>query len=183
MYFDETGLPWVLPSPNLPTPDTARLYPGTCLLEGVNLSTGRGTTRPFELFGAPWIDPVLLAKELNQRALPGLYFRETYFKPTFERYANEVCGGVQAHLVGSSYAEASTMVRSGLEIIATLLRLYPQCLEWIPTHFDRLLGNDEPRKLLITTGGEAAALGTLFENWAQQETTFSLLRNNFLFYQ
>ncbi len=180
MHFADTALPWVLPSPNLPTLETARLYPGTCLLEGTNLSVGRGTTRPFEFFGAPWIDPVRLAQELNQRQLPGLYFRETYFKPAFDRFVGEVCGGVQAHI--TTKPGPDQIVRSGLEIIAAVLRLYHDYFEWLPAHFDRLIGSAIPRHTLVKAEGAYEALGPLFEEWRAQEKQFQTLRQDFLFY-
>ncbi|MEI7554422.1 DUF1343 domain-containing protein [Candidatus Chlorohelix sp.] len=180
MLFADTGLPWVMPSPNLPTPDTALLYPGTCLLEGINVSTGRGTTRPFEIFGAPWVDPLLLARELNSRNLAGLYFRETYFKPTFDRFAGQVCGGVQAHLTKSN--AFVQIVRAGLEIIAALLRLYPTYFEWQPAHFDRLIGSEKPRLVLNKSAGDFSALRLLFQEWEEQEQSFIALRRNFLVY-
>jgi uncharacterized protein YbbC (DUF1343 family) len=96
MYFADTGLPWVLPSPNMPTPDTALVYPGMCLVEGTELSEGRGTTRPFELAGAPFVDPYALAAALAP--LPGATFRPTYFTPTFQKHGRTTCGGVQIHV-------------------------------------------------------------------------------------
>lgn len=98
MHWEDTGLPWVLPSPNMPTVDTAFVYPGGCLIEGTNLSEGRGTTRPFELVGAPWLDPWKLAKELEREKLPGVAFRPTYFTPTFHKHADKACAGVQVHV-------------------------------------------------------------------------------------
>ena len=98
MAFEDTGLPWVAPSPNMPTVDTAFAYPGGCLVEGTNLSEGRGTTRPFELVGAPWLDPFRLAKQLSRERLPGVRFRPTFFTPTFQKHAGAVCGGVQVHV-------------------------------------------------------------------------------------
>jgi uncharacterized protein YbbC (DUF1343 family) len=98
MTFEETGLPWVMPSPNMPTVDTAWVYPGGCLVEGTNLSEGRGTTRPFELVGAPWLDPWRLAGDLEKERLPGVRFRPTYFTPTFQKHAGRLCGGVQVHV-------------------------------------------------------------------------------------
>ncbi len=98
MAFEDTGLPWVLPSPNMPTVDTAYVYPGGCLVEGTNLSEGRGTTRPFELVGAPWIDPWRLARDLANEEIPGAAFRPTYFAPTFHKHRGQVCGGVQVHV-------------------------------------------------------------------------------------
>jgi uncharacterized protein YbbC (DUF1343 family) len=97
-YFEETGLPWVLPSPNMPTVDTAFVYPGGCLVEGTNLSEGRGTTRPFELVGAPWLDPAPLATALERERIPGARFRPTFFRPTFHKHAGRLCGGVQVHV-------------------------------------------------------------------------------------
>jgi uncharacterized protein YbbC (DUF1343 family) len=98
MEFEDTGLPWVPPSPNMPTVDTAFVYPGGCLLEGTNLSEGRGTTRPFELAGASWIDPWALARDLERERLPGVRFRPAYFTPTFQKHAGRLCGGVQVHV-------------------------------------------------------------------------------------
>ena len=98
MSFEETGLPWVMPSPNMPTVDTAYVYPGGCLVEGTNLSEGRGTTRPFEFVGAPWLDPWALARALNGEALPGVVFRPAFFTPTFQKHAGKPCGGVQVHV-------------------------------------------------------------------------------------
>lgn len=98
MDFEDTGLPWVLPSPNMPTVDTAHVYPGGCLIEGTNLSEGRGTTRPFHLVGAPWLDPWKLAGDLDRADLPGMAFRPTYFTPTFQKHAGKVCGGVEIHV-------------------------------------------------------------------------------------
>src|SRR6202047_1688696 len=93
MWLDQTRLPWVMPSPNMPTPDTAIVYPGMCLLEGTNLSEGRGTTRPFELFGAPWVDGLALAEALNALAMPGVSFLPAQFRPMFDKHAGKTCDG------------------------------------------------------------------------------------------
>jgi uncharacterized protein YbbC (DUF1343 family) len=98
MAYEDTGLPWVLPSPNVPTVDTAFVYPGGCLVEGTNLSEGRGTTRPFELVGAPWLDAHALARALDEERLPGVGFRAAAFTPTFQKHAGERCHGVQVHV-------------------------------------------------------------------------------------
>ena len=98
MAFDQTGLPWVMPSPNLPTFDSAIVYPGTVLFEGTNVSEGRGTTRPFELVGAPWVYPETFAASLNAKQLPGVYFRPAGFEPTFQKHARKPCGGCQVHV-------------------------------------------------------------------------------------
>lgn len=99
MYYGETGQPWVMPSPNMPTLDTAVVYPGAVLFEGMNLSEGRGTTRPFELVGAPWIDARKLAADLNSAGLDGVIFRPAHFQPTFHKHCGEICGGVQYHVM------------------------------------------------------------------------------------
>src|SRR5262249_34720177 len=93
--WSATRRPWVQPSPNMPTPDTALVYPGTCLIEGTNVSEGRGTTRPFELFGAPWLDAEALAERLNGMRLPGARFRACHFQPSASKHAGEVCHGAQ----------------------------------------------------------------------------------------
>ena len=98
MHYEDTGLPWVLPSPNIPTVDTAFVYPGGCLVEGTNLSEGRGTTRPFELVGAPWLDAHALARALERERLPGVGFRATAFTPTFQKHQGALCHGVQLHV-------------------------------------------------------------------------------------
>jgi uncharacterized protein YbbC (DUF1343 family) len=97
-YFDQTGLPWVMPSPNLPTPESCVPYPGMVLLEGTNLSEGRGTTRPFEIVGAPWLDAEALAARLAGEDLPGVRVRPCWFEPTFQKHAGRTCGGVQWHV-------------------------------------------------------------------------------------
>jgi uncharacterized protein YbbC (DUF1343 family) len=99
MHYEDTGLPWVLPSPNMPTTDTAFVYPGGCLIEGTNLSEARGTTRPFELVGAPWLDGHALARSLEQEQLDGVGFRPVVFTPTFHKHADRVCRGVQVHVL------------------------------------------------------------------------------------
>jgi len=98
MMFEATGLPWVPPSPNMPTVDTAVVYPGMVLIEGTNISEGRGTTRPFETLGAPWLDPWRLCEELNGLNMPGVWFRPITFQPTFHKHAGQVCGGAYVHV-------------------------------------------------------------------------------------
>jgi len=127
MWFDETGLPWVMTSPNMPTLDTATVYPGMCLLEGTNISEGRGTTRPFEIFGAPFINAEALARELNKLKLPGAHFRENWFQPTFHKFAGEMCGGAQLHVTDR---DRFTPFRAGLEIIRTIRRLAGESFAW-----------------------------------------------------
>ncbi|PYI93128.1 MAG: DUF1343 domain-containing protein [Verrucomicrobia bacterium] len=127
MWFDETGLPWVMPSPNMPTLETATVYPGMCLLEGTNISEGRGTTRPFEIFGAPVIDAETLTRELNQLRLPGVHFRENWFQPSFHKFAGEICGGAQVHVTNR---DLFTPYRTGIEIIRTIRRMSGDSFAW-----------------------------------------------------
>ena len=127
MWFDETGLPFIPSSPNLPTLEAVTLYPGTCLVEGTNLSEGRGTTRPFEYIGAPWINAESLADELNERSLPGLRFRPVYFVPTFSKYQGELCAGVHVFLTDR---DALQPVNAMLHILQTLKRRYPDAFAW-----------------------------------------------------
>ena len=183
MLWAQTGLPWVPPSPNIPTPDTALVYPGTCLFEGTNCSVGRGTTRPFEVFGAPWIAPDALADALAARDLPGLAVRPLYFKPAFDRFAGQVCGGVQLHLTAAGRrAGLPGIVRSGLAMIATVARRYPEQFAWLPHHFDRLIGSDRPRRLIAAHGDEAAALADEWTRWERDEAAFRETRRAYLRY-
>jgi uncharacterized protein YbbC (DUF1343 family) len=127
MWFDETGLPWVMPSPNMPTLETATVYPGMCLLEGTNISEGRGTTRPFEIFGAPFIEAEQLCRELNNSKLPGVFFREAYFQPAFHKFAGQLCGGAQLHVVDrNSFLPFAT----GVEIIKRIRKLCGDQFQW-----------------------------------------------------
>ncbi|HEY3509561.1 MAG TPA: DUF1343 domain-containing protein [Kribbella sp.] len=138
-----TGLPWVPPSPNMPTPDTALVYPGTGLFEGTNLSEGRGTTRPFETIGAPYVDDRFVPA-LRSLGLPGVAFRRTWFEPVFSKYAGQPVSGVQLHLVDR---EAFEPVRTALEMLRVLNELYPDDFALLPS-LDKLWGSDSLRKAL-----------------------------------
>ena len=127
MWFDITGLPWVLPSPNMPTLDTATVYPGICLLEGTNMSEGRGTTKPFEIFGAPFIDPEFLSQELKGRRLPGVIFRPLHFIPTFQKHAGKLCGGAQLHITDR---ERFRPFKTAAAILNAVHDRYPHKLKW-----------------------------------------------------
>jgi uncharacterized protein YbbC (DUF1343 family) len=133
MWFDDTGLPWVMPSPNMPTLDTATVYPGMCLLEGTNISEGRGTTRPFEIFGAPFIDAEELCRTLNSSGLPGVYFRENYFQPTFHKFAGELCAGAQIHVLDR---DTFRPFETAVTIIRHLRRGYPNQFQWKPSPYE-----------------------------------------------
>ncbi|MEZ4271505.1 MAG: DUF1343 domain-containing protein [Myxococcota bacterium] len=126
-YYDTLGRPWVMPSPNMPTLETAIVYPGMCLLEGTNVSEGRGTTRPFEIFGAPFIDGRALSKALQGYDLPGVICRPCHFQPTFDKFAGELCEGVQLHL---SDRTAFMSYRTGVAIVHAVKSLWPQAFKW-----------------------------------------------------
>ena len=127
MYWDDTGLPWVMPSPNIPTLDSAIAFPGTVHIEGTNASEGRGTTRPFELIGAPWVRAETFAASLNARELPGVYFRPTVFEPTFQKHARAACGGCQIHVLNRSQYKP---VLTGVAVIDALRAADPASFSW-----------------------------------------------------
>jgi uncharacterized protein YbbC (DUF1343 family) len=127
MHYDETGLPWVMPSPNMPTLDTAVVYPGTVLFEGTNVSEGRGTTRPFELIGAPWVHPEALAEKLASHMLPGVCFRAAMFEPTFQKHAKQPCGGCQIHVLDR---DAYRAVPSAVAVLIEIRAQNPSSFQW-----------------------------------------------------
>jgi len=127
LYYDACDLPWVMPSPNMPTLDTALVYPGMCLLEGTNLSEGRGTTRPFELFGAPFVDGGLLARELDRYGLGGVRFRPCVVRPTFDKFRGQSCGAVQLHVTDR---QAFAPYLTGLAVLVAAHRLWPESFAW-----------------------------------------------------
>jgi uncharacterized protein YbbC (DUF1343 family) len=127
MYFDETEMPWIMPSPNMPTLDTAIVYPGTVLFEGTMLSEGRGTTRPFELIGAPWLDGEALAERMNDVGLAGVYFRPAIFEPTFQKHARTTCGGCQIHVLDR---EAFEPVLAAAALLREAYALGPDQFKW-----------------------------------------------------
>ena len=126
-WFDQTGLPWVQPSPNLPTVDSAVVYPGSVLIEGTCLSEGRGTTRPFETVGAPFINSKAYAARLNELKLPGVWFRPAYFQPTFQKWAGQMCGGIQIHV---SDRQAYEPYLTGIAVLSVARDLYPDSFKW-----------------------------------------------------
>jgi len=183
-YFEATGLPWVLPSPNMPTPDTAVVYPGQCLIEGTNLSEGRGTTRPFEIVGAPWLDAAKLAQHMNAQNLPGVKFRPAWFRPTFQKFAGTDCGGVQLHV---SDRNTFQPVRTSLALLAAMREMSGDKFKWRtevyefvtdPIAIDLLFGSDRERKHL-----EAGKLVTeLDAAWKKEEESFAHRRHTVLLY-
>lgn len=182
--WEDTGLPWVLPSPNMPTPDTAWVYPGACLVEGTTLSEGRGTTRPFELVGAPWLDGRDLAARLEAYGLPGVRFRPAVFAPTFQKHAGQTCGGVQLHVTDRG---AFAPVATGVALLAAARAAAPERFSWReePYEFrsdrpaiDLLAGNDELRRRL--EAGEDPR--DIARSWEDEEREFRALREGCLLY-
>ena len=133
MHFADTGLPWVLPSPNMPTPDTALVYPGMCLLEATNLSEGRGTTRPFEIFGAAFLNARDLTGKLNRLGLPGVHFREAYFQPTFHKFQGQLCGGAQIHVTDR---DAFLPYATAVELLKLIRKDHPGEFQWKPPPYE-----------------------------------------------
>ncbi len=185
MTWTETGLPWVMPSPNMPTPETALVYPGLCLLEGTNLSEGRGTTRPFELFGAPWLDGNALAEALNALELPGLRARPAAFTPTWDKHAGKRCGGVQLHVTDERIFQP---VRTGVACLHTARALEPSRFAWRTERYefvdtipaiDLLTGSADFRKR-IEAGGTP---GEICASWEAERITYASRREDALLYE
>ncbi len=178
MWFDETGLIFVPPSPNTTGIDMAALYPGTCLFEGTNLSEGRGTTRPFEVVGAPWMDPLAFAEELNERELPGVWFRPTYFIPYTSKHARRRCGGVQVHIRRRGVLCSFEV---GLHMLCTARSMSPE-FEWKndPHGYaiDLLAGTDELRREI----DRGAAPEALMDKWSAQLSRFEDRSSQYLLY-
>lgn len=173
MSFEETGYPWVLPSPNMPTIDAAIVYPGTCIFEGSNVSEGRGTTRPFELIGAPFVDAARLARVLNEAGLKGVRFREAWFTPTFDDFAGQLCGGVQLHVTD---VDAFDPIRTGLTMLKTLCELYPEQVK-VTAMASRLMGVPNLHEKIRTQSVDA-----LIAAWQDDLKGFDALRQPYLLY-
>jgi uncharacterized protein YbbC (DUF1343 family) len=184
MYWDQTRLPWVMPSPNMPTLDTAIVYPGTVLFEGLTLSEGRGTTRPFELVGAPWIDADRFAQAMNELDLPGVYFRPAVFQPTFQKHAQQTCGGCQIHVL---QRDDFRPVLTGAALIHMFRRFDPNRFAWRPPPYeyehdkapiDILAGSDVFRRQIETD----TSLQAIAASWIGDEAEFHRIRRPYLLY-
>ena len=184
MYFERTGLPWVLPSPNIPTVDTCVVFPATVHIEGTELSEGRGTTKVFELNGAPFIDPYAWKESLDSFGFGGVGFRPCYFQPTFQKWARQTCGGVQLHVTAR---EEFSPVAVGIAMVKTVYDMYTDEFQWKQSAyeyvfdknpFDVVCGTDTIRKQI-----EA---GDSFEDivnaWKEPLEAFMSVRDKFLLY-
>jgi uncharacterized protein YbbC (DUF1343 family) len=184
MYWNDTGLAFVMPSPNMPTLDTAIVYPGMVLFEGTNLSEGRGTTRPFEISGAPWIDAHTLAERMNAAALPGAWFRPVGFEPTFQKHARQACGGCQIHVTDR---DAYRSGLAGVTLMAEYRRLDPARFAWRQPPYeyeltrmpiDILAGSDVLRRQIETD----VPARDIAASWDDDIARFLRVRENFLLY-
>ncbi len=185
MWYDQTGLLWVSPSPNMPTLSTATVYPGMCLIEGTLLSEGRGTTIPFEQIGAPYINAETLAKSLNEKNLPGLFFRSQYFKPQFQKWNGEVCGGVQLHITDRN--KIKSLITS-ITMLSTIKKLYPNDFAWRTEAYefvsdrlaiDLLYGSPALREEIESS---TLSLNNLESIWEEDAKVFSPQRKACLIY-
>ncbi|HEY3266294.1 MAG TPA: DUF1343 domain-containing protein [Armatimonadota bacterium] len=183
-YFDDTGLPWAPPSPNMPSLDTAIVYPGLCLIEGTNLSEGRGTTRPFETFGAPFVDGWALCEALNALRLPGAHFRPTVFEPTFDKHAGALCGGAFLHVTDR---QAFEPVLTGIAVLQEVRRVAGGAFWWKPPPFeyeaekmpiDILAGNSWVRRAV----DEAWPLSSIRDRLRTEAAAFAPQREAALLY-
>ena len=183
MFYDDTSLPWVMPSPNMPTLDTAIVYPGAVLFEGTQLSEGRGTTRPFELIGAPWIGGERLSDAMNTRDLPGVHFRPVFFEPTFQKHAKRTCGGCQLHVLDRV---AFKPYRTAVELIDEFYRQAPSQFAWREPPYE--YEHDKmPIDILYGSDGLRSAIAedqipALIDGWSRDEDRFRRLREPFLLY-
>jgi uncharacterized protein YbbC (DUF1343 family) len=184
VYHEQTGLPWVLPSPNIPTNETSVVYPGTVLFEGTNVSEGRGTTRPFELIGAPWVTSERFAQDLNDLELPGVRFRPIVFEPTFHKHAKQSCGGAQIHVTDRA---AFRPVETGVALLEAFLRAGPDQFAWRDPPYeyehdklpiDILAGSSQLREQL-EAGLSAAEIA---DSWKAPQAAFERIRQRFLLY-
>lgn len=178
MWFDETGLPWVPPSPNMPSLSTATVYPGTCLLEGTNVSEGRGTAKPFEVVGAPWVDEYRVIEELESLPLRGFRLRPSAFTPRFGKYEGELCHGFQIYVTDRDEFKP---VKFGMAVIWVIRRLFAESFRFTKSggryYFDLLAGSDKPRRLIMENRG--------FEELAklcEDISSFEKLRRKYFLY-
>lgn len=176
MYYDDTPLQFVMPSPNMPTLDTALVYPGFGLVEGTNVSEGRGTTRPFQMIGAPWIDAGKLAAELNAKHLPGARFLPVHFTPTFSKYQGTLCNGIGVYVIDRQTFDP---VVAGLTVIETIHELYPNDFKFKQAHFDALIGNDWVRQDIERN----VPVAQMRARWQARLSQFEQTRRKYLLYR
>ena len=175
LWFDQTSLLWIAPSPNMPTLQTATVYPGQVFLEGTNISEGRGTVKPFELLGAPWIDGHILTKKINHINLPGVTFSEAWFTPTFSKYNGELCGGTQIHVLDRDIFRP---FESSLHIIKTIRDMYPDQFKFHAGYFDKIMGT----KIIRQAIDNGMRIEEIVKEYEKQLEEFDKLRKPYLLY-
>ena len=175
MWYDQTGLRFIKPSPNMPDLETAAIYPGMCLLEGTNVSEGRGTSRPFRQFGAPWIDSKRLVERLDKLNLPSMRFESVRFTPTSSKYKGQTCNGVR---IVTSDRDRLEPYYSGVRIVNEIYRMYPDKFEWRIGHFDRLCGTPRVRQAI----SKRASMSELSAGWRVGLESFQRIRKKYLIY-
>jgi len=184
LWFDETDASWVLPSPNIPTLDSATVFPGTVHIEGTQISEGRGTTRPFELIGAPYIDAAKYQRELDSYGFAGVHFRACSFQPTFQKHAGRACGGVQIHVTDRETFEP---VSAGVAAVKVACDLYPEHFSWKEPPYEYVFDRN-PFDVIAGTGTVRAALergdslDTIVNAWKQEQSAFMVERGKYLLY-
>jgi len=178
-YFDDTDLLWINPSPNIPSVNTAVLYNGTCLFEGTNISEGRGTTKPFEFIGAPWLDAYKLADKMNKKGLEGVIFRPVYFEPAFSKHKGELCKGVQVHVKDKRKVKP---VKVGINLLYEVMDMNKDKFEWLPPFkeganyfIDLLTGTDEVRNRKFEAD-------TFIEKWERESKDFKKIKEKYHLY-
>ncbi len=177
MDYDDTGLPFVLASPNMPTVSTTFVYPATGLIEGTNVSEGRGTTKPFELIGAPYINSADLAAKLNSLSLPGVKFRAASFTPTFSKHTGKLSHGVEVYVTDR---EEFNAVPTGLHIIKTIHDMYPNDFQFLAANnFSLLIGNDWVRPMIL----EGASVAEIMNQYQNEQDEFKEVRKEYLMYK
>ncbi len=175
MWFDQTGWPWVLPSPNMPSLDTATVYPGQVMFEGTNVSEGRGTTRPFEIIGAPWIDGYKFARDINALKLEGVKVNEIRFTPTFSKYSTDHCYGIEIHVTDRTKFKP---FRFSLKLLDWIIRNEGGEFDFYEKYFDRVAGNSYVRSKLLS-----GDMDTLWDRLATDESEFKKRRDEYLLYR
>ncbi|ANS75747.1 hypothetical protein AWM70_15010 [Paenibacillus yonginensis] len=181
MEFPDTGLPWIMPSPNMPNMETVRIYGGNCLFEGTNLSEGRGTTRPFEMIGAPWLNHRKLAETMADLKLPGVHYHPVTFTPSFHKYAGELCNGIMTYVTDQ---DSFRSVESGLTLLHQILELHPEKLEWRGREdgklfIDILSGTAEVRQKAADPEG----LQSILSAWRADSEQWREIRRPYLLYE
>lgn len=175
LYYNKTGLPWIMPSPNMPALNSAIVYPGQVLFEGINISEGRGTTKPFEIIGSPWIDSYKLSKKINSSGIKGAKFREVHFIPEFSKYKNNKCHGIEIYITNiNQYKPYFT----SLKLIKNIMEMSYDNFEFYDKYFDMVNGTDEIRKALV----ENIDIDNLIKDISNADDNFIIDHGNILLY-